>query len=77
VKNGIVIALYAAIAIVIAVLAYAVFMQLSSGEYAAQAGNLICLAIILLPSFLAFELLFKRYYYMRKEEVEPEPEEED
>jgi hypothetical protein len=74
-KNWIVIALFAAIAIVIAVLAYAVYVQLSSGEYAAQAGNLICLAIILLPSFLAFELLFKRYYYMRREE--PEPEEED
>jgi hypothetical protein len=75
-KNGVVIALFAAIAVVVAVLAYAAYVQLTSGEYAAQAGNLICLAIILFPSFLAFELLFKRYYYMRRE-PEPEPEEEE
>ena len=73
-KNGVVIALFAAIAIVLSVLGYAVYVQLSSGEYAAQAGNLICLAVILLPSILAFELLFKRYHYLRRE---PEPEEED
>ncbi|MCJ2556703.1 MAG: hypothetical protein LN415_06300 [Candidatus Thermoplasmatota archaeon] len=73
-KNGVVIALFAAIVIVLSVLGYAVYVQLSSGEYAAQAGNLICLAVILLPSFLAFELLFKRYHYLRRE---PEPEEED
>lgn len=73
-KNGVVIALFAAIVIVLSVLGYAVYVQLSSGEHAAQAGKLICLAVILLPSFLAFELLFKRYHYLRRE---PEPEEED
>ena len=73
-KNGVVIALFAAIVIVLLVLGYAVFVQLSSGEHAAQAGNLICLAVILLPSFLAFALLFKRYHYLRRE---PESEEED
>lgn len=73
-KNGVVIALFAAIVIVLVVLGYAVFVQLSSGELGAEAGNLICLAIILLPSFLAFELLFKRHHYLRRE---PEPEEED
>ena len=73
-KNGVVIALFATIVLVLVVLGYAVFVQLTSGEYAAQAGNLICLAVILLPAFLAFELLFKRYHYLRRE---PEPEEED
>lgn len=73
-KNGVVIALFAAIVIVLSVLGYAVFVQVSSGEYGAEAGKLVCLAVILLPSFLAFELLFKRYHYMRRE---PEPEEED
>ncbi len=73
-KNGVVIALFATIIIVFSVLGYAVFVQFSSGEYGAEVGNLICLAIILLPSFLAFELLFKRYHYLRRE---PEPEEED
>jgi len=73
-RNGVVIALFATIVIVLSVLGYAVYVQLSTGEYAAQAGNLICLAVILLPTFLAFELLFKRYHYFRRE---PEPEEED
>lgn len=73
-KNGVVIALFASLIIIFSILGYAIFVQLSSGEYGAEAGKLVCLAVILLPSFLAFELLFKRYHYMRRG---PEPEEED
>lgn len=73
-KNAIVIALFAVIIVVLCILGYAVYVQLSSGELGDDAGKILCLAAILIPAFFAFELLFKRYYYLRKE---PEPEDED
>lgn len=73
-KNAIVFALFAAIIAIICILAYAVYVQLSSGDLGDDAGKVLCLAAILIPAFFAFELLFKRYHYVRKE---PEPEDED
>lgn len=72
-KNWVVVALFASIIIILSVLGYAIFVQLSSGEYGAEAASVVCLAIVLIPAFLGFELMFKRYYYAREE---PESEED-
>ncbi|MFQ6106551.1 MAG: hypothetical protein ACE5QF_03040 [Thermoplasmata archaeon] len=73
-KNGVVIALFAVLTIIFSVLGYAIFVQLSSGEYGDDAAKFLCLAGVLIPAFLAFELLFKRYYYVERE---PEPDSEE
>ncbi|MFQ5883480.1 MAG: hypothetical protein ACE5IO_00095 [Thermoplasmata archaeon] len=73
-KNGVVIALFALLIFIFSILGYAIFVQLSSGEYGDEAAKFLCLAVILIPAFLGFELLFKRHYYIRRG---PEPESEE
>ncbi|MFQ6128099.1 MAG: hypothetical protein ACE5QW_04270 [Thermoplasmata archaeon] len=65
-KNAIVIALFAALIVIFSILGYTIYVQLSSGEFGAEVGKFLCLAVVFLPVFFAFELLFKRYYYLRK-----------
>lgn len=66
-KNAVVVALFTALIVIFSLLGYAIFVQLSSGEIGAEAGKYLCLALVFLPVFFAFELLFKRYYYLREE----------
>lgn len=64
--------MFAAIAIILALLTFAIIVQVSSGEIGPEAASAVCAIIVLAPAMIAFELLFKRGFYRRKR-----PEEEE